>query len=213
MRTPLNSIIGFTGILLQGLPGPLNDEQKKQLGMVQGSSRHLLDLITDIIDLSKIEAGKIEITPAEFNLVKVVREVAALSGPAAERKNLVISVDGPEKVGTKSDERRIRQVLVNLVGNAVKFTEQGEVRIAVAVEDGTAVVRVRDTGPGIRAEDMNRLFKFFSQIPSADLRVHEGTGLGLYLSKKLMQLLGGDVTAVSEIGTGSVFTMTLPLGV
>lgn len=213
LRTPLNSIIGFTGILLQELPGPLNDEQKKQLGMVKGSSRHLLDLVTDIIDLSKIEAGKIEILSAEFDLMALVREVADSSGPAATRKGLTVSIDGPETLPVKSDERRTRQVLVNLVGNAVKFTERGEVRIAVTMEYDRVVVRVQDTGPGIRAEDMNRLFQFFSQIPSADMRVHEGTGLGLYLSKKLMEILGGGITASSEIGKGSAFTMTLPVGV
>jgi signal transduction histidine kinase len=211
LRTPLNSIIGFSGILLQGLPGPLNDEQKKQLGMVKGSSQHLLDLITDIIDLSKIEAGKIEISAAEFDLMKVIGEVAASFGPAAGRKGIALSLDGPETLDMKSDPRRLRQVLVNLVGNAVKFTEHGEVRVAVAEEQGTVRIRVQDTGPGIRAEDLNRLFQFFSQITSADMAKHEGTGLGLYLSKKLVKLLGGEVTAQSEFGRGSVFTMTLPL--
>ncbi|HYA88963.1 MAG TPA: PAS domain S-box protein [Nitrospirota bacterium] len=211
LRTPLNSIIGFTGILLQGLPGPLNDEQKKQLGMVKGSSQHLLDLITDIIDLSKIEAGKIEISLAEFDLMNVIREVAALFGPAAGRKNLSVALDGPDMLFMRSDQRRIRQVLVNLVGNAVKFTKRGEVHVAVLEKNGTVQVAVQDTGPGIQPADMNRLFQFFSQITSADMPHLEGTGLGLYLSKKLMKLLNGDITAESEFGKGSVFTMALPL--
>jgi PAS domain S-box-containing protein len=212
LRTPLNSIIGFTGILLQGLPGPLNDEQRKQLGMVKGSSLHLLDLITDIIDLSKIEAGKIEIGSTEFDLMNVIREVTALSEPAADRKGIAIAIEGPPTLAMKSDQRRIRQVLVNLVGNAVKFTERGEVRVTVAREGDIVTVKVRDTGPGIRERDMNRLFEFFSQITSADMPKHEGTGLGLYLSKKLMNLLGGEIMASSEFGKGSVFTMRLPLG-
>lgn len=212
LRTPLNSIIGFTGILLQGLPGPLNDEQRKQLGMVKGSSQHLLELITDIIDLSKIEAGKIEIAPAEFDLMSLIHDVAALSGPAASRKGMAITVEGPKTLALRSDLRRVRQVLVNLVGNAVKFTEKGEVRVTVAEESGRVSVQVQDTGPGIRKGDMTRLFQFFSRVTSADMPSHEGTGLGLYLSKKLMNLLGGDIMAESEFGRGSVFTMSLPLG-
>lgn len=211
LRTPLNSIIGFTGILLQGLAGPMNEEQRKQLGMVKGSSQHLLDLITDIIDLSKIEAGKIEFALSGFDLIKVIREVAALFEPAAGCKGIAVVVEGAETLAMKSDQRRIRQVLVNLVGNAVKFTESGEVRVAATEEDGFAIVEVRDTGPGIRQEDMEKLFQFFSQITSADIPKHEGTGLGLYLSKKLTNLLGGDIRAESEFGKGSVFTVTLPL--
>ncbi len=211
LHTPLNSIIGFTGILLQEFPGPLNDEQKKQLCMVKGSSRHLLDLITDIIDLSKIEAGKIEVSLTDFDMIAVIREVVALVGPAAARKSLSVVMDGPEILSMKSDQRRIRQVLVNLVGNAVKFTEQGEVRVSVSENNGTVQISVQDTGPGIRDEDMDRLFQFFSQITSVDMPKLEGTGLGLYLSKKLMKLLNGDITAKSEFGKGSVFTMTLPL--
>lgn len=211
LRTPLNSIIGFTGILMQGLAGPLNDEQRKQLGMVKGSSKHLLDLITDIIDLSKIEAGKIEFARSGFDLVKVVREAAASFEPAAGSKGVAVVVEGAAALGMKSDQRRIRQVLVNLIGNAVKFTESGEVRVAVGGKDGVASIEVRDTGPGIRQEDMTKLFQFFSQITSADMPKHEGTGLGLYLSKKIMNLLGGDIRAESEFGRGSVFTMTLPL--
>ncbi|MDQ1238049.1 MAG: two-component system, cell cycle sensor histidine kinase and response regulator CckA [Thermodesulfobacteriota bacterium] len=210
LRTPLNSIIGFTGILLQEMPGPLNDEQKKQLGMVKKSSLHLLGLITDIIDLSKIEAGKIEITLAEFDLMNVVREVAALSEPAAGRKGIAIDLDGPETLDLKSDQRRVRQVLVNLVGNAVKFTESGKVIITVAKENGKVNVKVQDTGLGIRAEDMTRLFQFFSRITSVDMPQQEGTGLGLYLSKKLMNLLGGDILAESELGRGSAFSISLP---
>jgi len=212
LRTPLNSILGFTGILLQGLPGPLNDEQRKQLGMVKGSSRHLLDLITDIIDLSKIEAGKVEIDPAEFDLMSLVRDVASSSEPAATRKGLAVAVSGPEALSAKTDPRRIRQVLVNLVGNAVKFTEKGEVRVSVAREAGLVRIRVHDTGPGIRAGDMGRLFQFFSRIDSAERPKQEGTGLGLYLSRKLMNLLGGDIEAESEFGKGSVFTIRLPIG-
>ena len=212
LRTPLNSIIGFTGILLQGLAGPLNDEQRKQLGMVKGSSHHLLELITDIIDISKIEAGKISLSLGYFDLSSTAREVLQSFQPAAGRKALKLTIEAPDRLQIRSDERRVRQVLVNLIGNAVKLTSTGEVSVAVKVENGSARVAVRDTGRGIRTEDMGRLFQFFSQITYKDTPKHEGTGLGLYLSKKLMNLLGGDIRAESEFGKGSVFTMILPLG-
>jgi len=211
LRTPLNSIIGFTGILLQGLAGPLNDEQRKQLGMVKGSSHHLLELITDIIDLSKIEAGKLSLNMESFDLAQTVRETLETFRVAANRKALSLEVEGSEQLMVRSDIRRVRQVLVNLIGNAVKFTGKGAVSIDVAEDNGAAVVVVRDCGPGIRPGDMEKLFRYFSQITSSDMPKHEGTGLGLYISKKLMNLLGGDIRAESEFGRGSVFTVTLPL--
>ena len=211
LRTPLNSIIGFTGILLQGLAGPLSDEQLKQLGMIKGSSHHLLELITDIIDISKIEAGKISLSVELFDLSTAARGVLETFRPAADRKSLKLAIKAPCRLPVRSDERRVRQVLVNLIGNAVKFMDTGEVLVTVKEENGIALVAVQDTGQGIRPEDMDRLFRYFSQITSADRPKHEGTGLGLYLSKKLMNLLGGDILAESEYGKGSVFTMTLPL--
>jgi signal transduction histidine kinase len=211
LRTPLNSIIGFTGILLQGLAGPLNEEQRKQLGMVKGSSQHLLQLITDIIDLSKIEAGKISLSIDFFDLAKIAREVMETFRVAAGRKSLQLEVLAPESLLIRSDIGRIRQVLVNLMGNAVKFTDKGKVSVQVREENGLALVAVEDSGPGIRQEDLGQLFRYFSQITSPDLPKHEGTGLGLYLSKKLMNLLGGDIRVDSEFGQGSIFTLTLPI--
>jgi len=212
LRTPLNSIIGFTGILLQELAGPLNDEQRKQLGMVKSSSRHLLDLVTDIIDLSKIEAGKLVPCRESFDLAKTAREALETFRVAADRKSLLLTIAAPEQLPIESDLRRVRQILVNLIGNAVKFTEKGKVTVTVTVRDGTARVAIRDSGPGIRREDMNRLFHFFSRIIPDEGPMQEGTGLGLYLSRKMANLLGGDIAAESEFGTGSVFSVTLPLG-
>lgn len=212
LRTPLNSIIGFTGILLQGLPGPLNDEQRKQLGMVKASAQHLLELITDIIDLSKIEAGKIDININEFDLSGLVRDVVNSLQPAARKKGIGLVVVGPEVLSVKSDHRRVQQVLVNLVGNAVKFTDSGEVVVTATEDKGKIAVAVRDTGPGIHAEDMDKLFKYFSQVTSSNMIKHEGTGLGLYLSQKLMGLLGGNITVTSEFGKGSEFVMILTPG-
>lgn len=210
LRTPLNSIIGFTGILLQGLAGPLNQEQDRQLGMVKGSARHLLDLITDIIDLSKIETGKIALAVEPFDLVKTAREVLDGFRIQAGQKSLSLSIEGPGTLVVKADGRRIRQVLINLVGNAVKFTEKGNVTVSVAECGGTATFSVKDTGPGIRPEDMEKLFGQFCQVGTSESSKHEGTGLGLYLSRKLMNLMGGDIRAESAFGVGSVFVATLP---
>jgi PAS domain S-box-containing protein len=211
LRTPLNSIIGFTGIILQGLAGPLNPEQSKQLGMVKGSARHLLDLITDIIDLSKIEAGKIALSMGPFDLVKTACEVLDGFRIQAGQKTISLSFEGPETLVVTADERRIRQVLINLVGNAVKFTEKGNVSLSVAERGVTATVSVRDTGPGIRPEDIGKLFGQFSQVGTTMSSKNEGTGLGLYLSRKLMNLMGGDIRAESAFGLGSTFTATLPI--
>jgi len=210
LRTPLNSIIGFTGILLQGLAGELNAEQRKQLGMVKSSSEHLLALITDIIDLSKIEAGKIDLAMESFDLSGMVREVLGSFHVVAERKALSLSAVMPPGLMVVSDKRRVRQVLVNLVGNSAKFTEQGGVSVAAQEKDGVIEVSVRDTGMGIKREDLDRLFKSFSQVTTAEMPKHEGSGLGLYLSKKLITLLGGEISVESEFGKGSVFSFTLP---
>ncbi len=211
LRTPLNSIIGFTGLLLQGLAGPLNDEQAKQLGMVKSSSQHLLALITDIIDLSKIEAGKISLAMEKVDLVCLAREVIASFEPAATRAELAFALEAPEILPVVSDRSRIRQVLVNLVGNAVKFTERGTITVALRQDGDSARIAVRDTGPGIRAEDMTRLFQFFSRVTDPHQPVREGTGLGLYLSRKLVSLLGGEIDARSVVGSGSEFAFRLPV--
>jgi len=210
LRTPLNSIIGFTGIILQGMTGEITEEQRKQLTMVKNSANHLLSLINDIIDLSKIEAGKVELAIEEFDLSGLVQEVKDSFTVAVAEKGLKMPLKMPDRLVIESDERRVKQVLVNFVGNAVKFTDEGEIEIKVVKKDGMVEVSVRDTGIGIRKEDMDRLFKPFSQVPAED-RSKEGTGLGLYLSKKIAELLGGEIKAESEFGKGSVFTFTLPL--
>lgn len=210
LRTPLNSIIGFTGILLQGLAGELNAEQRKQLGMVKSSSEHLLSLITDIIDLSKIEAGKIDLRLESFELAAIVSEVLCSFQNAAQRKGLSLLAEVPPGIAIMSDKRRIRQVLMNLVGNALKFTEHGNVRVIGQQKNGVMEVSVCDTGIGIKGEDLGKLFKTFSQVTTAEAPKHEGTGLGLYLSRKLITLLGGEIRVESEFGSGSVFSFTVP---
>ncbi|MDP9199890.1 MAG: PAS domain S-box protein, partial [Pseudomonadota bacterium] len=191
LRTPLNSILGFTGILLRQLAGPLDPEQIKQLGMVQSSSRHLLELINDVLDLSKIEAGHLPVSAMEFDPRESVERVAAMMGPIADKKSLSLKVELPERLPRMiSDRRRVEQVLLNLLNNAVKFTNRGGVRLLVQTiddyrrrPDSAAVpalhLRVIDTGIGIRSEDFPSLFLPFRQLDSGLTRQHEGTGLGL----------------------------------
>jgi PAS domain S-box-containing protein len=212
LRTPLNSIIGSTGIVLQGLAGPLTEEQTRQLGMAQASGRHLLSLINDVLDLSKIEAGELEVVSGSFDMGEVVESVVRTMAPAAEEKGLALSTQVQPEVGTiLNDRRRVEQVLANLVGNAVKFTEKGSVRVECEISEGRLVTRVIDTGIGIRPEDMGQLFEAFQQIDSGSSRRHEGTGLGLSISRRLIEILGGDIWAESEWGTGSIFTFRLPV--
>ena len=212
LRTPLNSIIGFTGIMLQGLVGPLNDEQQKQLTMVKTSARHLLNLINEVLDLSKIEAGQVELHLEPFDMRALIDKTVQTLAPLAEKKKLKLIADvAPEVDRVISDPRRVEQILINLVNNAIKFTEQGEVRIECRVRDGWLLTSVADTGIGIKPEDMAKLFTTFRQLDSTLARKHEGTGLGLAICQKLADLLGGEIRVESTWGVGSTFTLALPL--
>jgi len=211
LRTPLNSIIGFTGVILQGIPGEINPEQRKQLTMVKNSANHLLALINDVIDLSKIESGKIELLIKEFDLSAAIREAEESLKVAASEKGLRLSVHMPDSLIVEGDERRTKQVIMNMVSNAVKYTGSGEIDIKAEKREGRTEISVRDTGIGIRQENMDKLFKAFSRIREDGMPIHEGTGLGLYLSKKIVDLLGGEMKAQSETGKGSLFTFSLPL--
>jgi signal transduction histidine kinase len=214
LRTPLNSIIGFTGVLLQKLAGPLNDEQVKQLTMVQVSAHYLLALINDVLDISKIEAGQIEIVKQPFDMRLVIEEALRTTSPLAAKKGLSLVAAIASDVGSMvSDRRRVEQILLNLVNNAIKFTERGEVRVECRIQDGWLETRVRDTGIGIKPEDMDKLFQPFRQIDTGPARRREGTGLGLSICQKLVQLLGGKTGVESEWGVGSTFTFTLPVSV
>jgi signal transduction histidine kinase len=211
LRTPLNSIIGFTGILRQGLAGPLNDEQKKQLGMVQFSARHLLGLINDLLDLSRIESGRMGIDREDFPIAEVVAEVVQSLTPMAGQKNLALETetDDPALV-LHSDRKKCFQILLNFANNAVKFTNAGRVLIAVQATAASVEISVTDTGIGIKPDSMAQLFEAFRQVDGSARRVYEGTGLGLYLCKKLASMLGGSVSAASDFGHGSRFAFTLP---
>ncbi len=213
LRTPLNSIIGFTGILLQGLVGPLLDEQRKQLGMVQTSARHLLNLISDVLDISKIEAGQLEIERRPFDAKESIHRVIEMIRPLATKKTIGLTVDIRDGVGSiNTDRRRFEQILINLVNNAVKFTLRGEVKLLCQTDAKRLTIQVTDTGIGIKTEDLTKLFLPFRQVDSGLTRKHEGTGLGLAICQKLMKMLGGQITVCSEWGVGSTFTFWLPLG-
>ena len=211
LRTPLNSIIGFTGIMLQGMVGEITAEQRKQLTMVKNSGTHLLSLINDVIDVSKIEAGKVELSIEEFNLSDLMKEVKDSFKVVAAEKGLKISLETPKQLLIKNEKRRTKQILLNLLSNAVKFTDRGQIAMKLEKKDGKAVVSVKDTGIGIRKEDMGKLFKAFSQVYAAGRPKQEGTGLGIYLSKRIADLLGCEIKVTSKVGTGSKFTFTLPL--
>ena len=213
LRTPLNSIIGFTGILLQGLVGPLSAEQQKQLGMVQTSARHLLSLISDVLDLSKIEAGQLELDAKPFDPAAAVARVVASLAPAADRRGLTLAAEVPpgglpEIVG---DRRRFEQVLLNLVNNAIKFTPAGRVTVLATAAAGRLSVHVTDTGIGIALADQGGLFQPFRQVDGGLGRSHDGTGLGLAICRRLARMMGGDIVAASAPGAGSTFVFWLPV--
>ncbi|MCX8043003.1 MAG: ATP-binding protein [Desulfobacterota bacterium] len=212
LRTPLNSIIGFTGILLQGLAGPLNEEQTKQLGMIRDSARHLLDLINDILDISKIEAGQLEVAAEAFDVRRMIEEVLEAVMQQAAKKGLTIGAAIAHDVSEMvSDRRRVKQILLNLASNAVKFTQHGEVRLECKTQGDTITFSVHDTGIGIRQDDMDNLFKPFQQIDTGLTRAYEGTGLGLSICKRLVERLGGSISVQSVYGKGSTFTCMLPV--
>jgi PAS domain S-box-containing protein len=211
LRTPLNSIIGFTGIILQGLAGSVNSEQRKQLEMVRGSARHLLALINDVLDISKIEAGQMEVSFGPIDLRASIEKVAAGIEPLAKKKGLFLQVElSPEVDAWVSDARRVEQILINLLNNAIKFTEQGGIRLSARIIAGVLSISVSDTGIGIKPEDFKKLFQPFRQIDAGLARNHEGTGLGLAICRRLAGLLGGEILAESEWGKGSTFTVIMP---
>jgi len=213
LRTPLNSIIGFTGIMLQGLAGPLNEEQHKQMHMVQNSSRHLLALINDVLDISKIEAGELSLSFTSFDLRASIEKTVEMVLPQAKKRGIQVMREiGGDVATVSSDQRRLEQVILNLLTNAVKFTEQGHVRIVCRSDNDQYVLSVADTGVGIREEDIPGLFQPFHQVDTGLSRRHEGTGLGLSICRKLIVMLGGAIDVESRWGRGSTFAIRFPKG-
>jgi len=211
LRTPLNSIIGFTGIILQGMTGEINPEQRNQLQRVYGSAKHLLALINDVIDISKIEAGKFEVHVEEFSLDGVIREAVSNLTPEITDKGLDLEISLPQDTRLTTDRKRLLQCVLNFLSNAVKFTEKGEIKVAAHEVDGMMEIAVKDTGIGIKKEDLPRLFGSFVRLDSALTIKTTGTGLGLYLTRKIAtEMLGGEVSVKSTYGKGSTFILKVP---
>jgi signal transduction histidine kinase len=215
LRTPLNVIIGFTGTLLMKLAGPLTPDQEKQLETIQSSGAHLLSLINDLLDVAKIESGKVEINREDVVGQQVLADVATALRVLADAKGLALTITEPgADLTVHTDRRALMQILLNLANNAIKFTQTGQINLGLIRRHQSArcvtEFSVADTGVGIRPEDQAKLFQTFQQLRNSGSQRHEGTGLGLYLSQKLAGLLGGHVELQSEFGKGSTFRLILP---
>jgi signal transduction histidine kinase len=213
LRTPLNAIIGFSEVLAERMFGDVNDKQAEYLQDILASGRHLLSLINDILDLSKVEAGRLELEPGRFHLPTAVDQALTLVRERASRSGIGLEVRVDERVGEiVGDERKVRQVILNLLSNAVKFTpEGGRVRVTAAAAEGLVTIAVSDTGIGIAPEDQAAVFEEFRQVGRDGARKAEGTGLGLTLAKRFVELHGGQIGVRSRLGQGSTFTFTLPV--
>ncbi|MCI0632577.1 MAG: HAMP domain-containing histidine kinase [Actinobacteria bacterium] len=213
LRTPLNAIIGFSQVLRERMVGDVNDKQAEYLDDIISSGNHLLSLINEVLDLSKVEAGQIQLEVSPFSMQDALERDVSMVRERATQNGIGLTLEADADVGVvAADERRIRQVVVNLLSNAVKFTpEGGSVLVSSARIDGEVRVSVSDTGPGIAAEDQERIFEEFQQT-DVGARQLEGTGLGLALSKRLIELHGGRIWVESEFGKGSMFTFALPAG-
>jgi len=214
LRTPLNAIIGFSEVMLERLFGDLSDKQEEYLNDILSSGRHLLSLINDILDLAKIEAGRMELEATEFDLPQAIDNALVLVRERALRRGIVLEQTIDPRLGAiKGDERKIKQVLLNLLSNAVKFTpEGGRVDVRAVRADGMAEISVADTGVGIAPEDHETVFEEFRQVGSDYARKHEGTGLGLALARKFVELHGGTIRVESRLGEGATFTFAIPVG-
>jgi len=212
LRTPLNAVIGFSEVLAEKMFGDVNDKQAEYLQDILESGRHLLSLINDILDLSKIEAGRMELELSEFDLPHAIENALTLVRERALRRGIALHQIIDDRVADiRADERKVKQVLLNLLSNAIKFTpEGGRIEVRAAPVDGTVEVSVTDTGVGIAPEDQEAVFEEFRQVGTADKRA-EGTGLGLALCRKFAELHGGTIWVTSAVGVGSTFTFRLPV--
>jgi signal transduction histidine kinase len=212
LRTPMNSVLGFTEMLADGLYGPLPDKAMKALERVQANGKHLLGLINDVLDLSKIEAGQLSLTLEDYAIGQVVQTVRSSTESLARAKGLVLTATVQDGMPTgRGDDRRLTQVLLNLVGNAIKFTDKGSVEITAKVVDGFFEVAVNDTGPGIAPEDQRKIFEEFQQVDNSSTRQKGGTGLGLAISKRIVEMHGGSIEVRSVLGEGSTFLIMVPV--
>ena len=212
LRTPLNAILGYTELILDSVYGEMPQRARDVLDRVQRNGRHLLGLINDVLDLSKIEAGQLSLFLADYSMQNVIQGVYSAIEPLASEKKIGLKIEGPSDLPSgHGDERRLTQVLLNLVGNAIKFTDHGEVVIRATAADGSFNLSVRDTGPGITVADQVRLFQEFQQVDNSITRKQGGTGLGLAISKRIIEMHGGRIWVESCVGQGSTFSFTLPV--
>jgi signal transduction histidine kinase len=211
LRTPLNAIIGFSEVLHERMFGDLNERQVAYVDDILEAGRHLLSLINDVLDLAKIEAGRMDLELSHVELPHLLRSAVSMQSERASRAGIVLALTSePAEIEITADERRVRQIVFNLLSNAVKFTPaDGRVDVSARLDDGQVEIAVADTGPGIRAEDRETIFEEFEQ--TSDGKQEEGTGLGLPLSRKLVELHGGRLWVESEVGHGSTFRFTLPV--
>jgi len=212
LRTPLNAIIGFSEVLSERMFGELNEKQEEYSKDIHASGQHLLSLINDILDLSKIEAGRMELELSDFHLPTALDSALTLVRERAGRRGIALNLAVNEGLGQmRADERKVRQVVLNLLSNAIKFTpEGGRIEVSAVPKDGLVEVSVRDTGVGIAPEDQEAVFEEFRQVGTADKKV-EGTGLGLTLCRKFVELHGGKIWVKSQVGMGSTFMFVIPV--
>ncbi len=212
LRTPMHAILGYTELITDNIYGEVPDKIRGVIGRVEHNGRHLLGLINDVLDLSRIEAGALMLSLSDYSMTGVVDIVlSVVESLAAEKKlTLTVTVDPDLPIG-RGDEQRITQVLVNLVGNAIKFTEAGEVAVRASLADTAFLVSVTDTGPGISEADQEVIFEEFRQVDGSDTRAKGGTGLGLAISKRMIEMHGGRLWVESTLGEGSTFSFRLPV--
>jgi PAS domain S-box-containing protein len=211
LRTPLNAILGYSEILKEDMEANGNPAAIEDLEKITSAGKHLLALINDILDISKIEAGKFELVETAVGVGALVDNVAATTRPLIEKNNNILELRCPDDIGEiKADAMRLRQALLNLLGNGAKFTKNGRIKLEVERIEDSICFRVSDTGIGMTREQMSRLFKTFSQADATISHQYGGTGLGLAISRRLARLMGGDISVESEAGQGSCFTLTLP---
>ena len=212
LRTPLNAILGYTELMADGAYGEPSEKMLGILKRLESNGKHLLGLINDVLDLSKIEAGQLVLELSDYSVQDIAQTVRSTLEPLAADKKLAFKLElAPELPAGHGDGRRLTQVLINLVGNAIKFTDAGEVAIKAEANNGSFHVSVRDTGPGISAADQARLFQEFQQADNAITRKKGGTGLGLAISKRIIEMHGGKIWVESQLGQGSTFAFTLPV--
>jgi len=209
LRTPLNAVLGFADVLIKGVDGPLTEDQREEVQQIRDSGAHLNELIEDILDLSAIESGQLKLHPASVDLRSVVQDVVRELSVVAAKSSLKLRLEDGPSVNVWADKRRVRQIVSNVVGNAVKFTQVGEVVVHVISRGAYGVCEVRDTGPGIRESERQIIFEEYRQAGVERSR-HRGTGLGLAIARRLATMQGGSIDLDSEVGQGSTFTVQLP---